>query len=228
MRYFIFFYLFTLSNLFGQVGINTVNPDASSMLHIESDNKGILIPRVSLLSMTDTNTITNPAEGLFIYNTSSLNNLYPGLYRYNQAKTIWERLLSTSHTGVMLRTYSADGIGGVGTIFNFPTELFNTIEDVNYLANQLILPKGVYEVESNLRLNSNNTIDFQIRLNGEVIPQIMGSVNPTSFDTNASIVHLVTVFEVDSLTGIIDFEVIKGTGATVLPEQSYIKLKKIF
>lgn len=54
---------------YGQVGIGTNTPDASSILDLSSANKGILIPRVALNSNTDVTTIPLPAPGLLIYNT---------------------------------------------------------------------------------------------------------------------------------------------------------------
>ncbi|RLD60410.1 MAG: hypothetical protein DRJ05_04700, partial [Bacteroidetes bacterium] len=54
--------------LMAQVAINNdgSNPDPSAILDINSTNKGFLIPRVA-----DTNAISNPAEGLQIYDLSS-------------------------------------------------------------------------------------------------------------------------------------------------------------
>ena len=49
-----------------QVGIGTTTPDASSILDVESTDKGILIPRLTTVQI---NAITNPANGLMVYNT---------------------------------------------------------------------------------------------------------------------------------------------------------------
>ncbi len=78
--------------LMGQVGINTSNPDPSAVLHVESSNKGVLFPRVSLLSSTDASTILNPANGLIVFNLSSAIN-GPGLYinMGNNTAPQWER-----------------------------------------------------------------------------------------------------------------------------------------
>ena len=51
--------------MFSQVGIGTLNPDVSSALDITSNNKGLLIPR---LSTSERNEIHLPATGLMIYN----------------------------------------------------------------------------------------------------------------------------------------------------------------
>ncbi len=53
-----------------QIAINedNSNPDASAILDLKSTNKGLLIPRVSLNDAATAEPITNPAEGLIIYN----------------------------------------------------------------------------------------------------------------------------------------------------------------
>jgi hypothetical protein len=56
------------------VGVGTSNPDVSAILHVESNNKGVLLPKASLQTFTDNTTIINPANGLAVFNTSSLLN----------------------------------------------------------------------------------------------------------------------------------------------------------
>ena len=46
-------------------------PHASAMLDIKSSNKGILVPRVSLLHTSDAVTIPSAANGLLVFNTNS-------------------------------------------------------------------------------------------------------------------------------------------------------------
>ncbi|MCF2491751.1 hypothetical protein [Dyadobacter chenhuakuii] len=54
-------------SIFAQnVGINTQQPDTSSALDIVGTDKGLLIPRVSLQSLTDNVTIPNPATALLV------------------------------------------------------------------------------------------------------------------------------------------------------------------
>ena len=59
-----------LSNVlvYGQVGVGTISPDSSSILHVSSTSKGVLLPR---LTTAERNAINNPAEGLMIYNTTN-------------------------------------------------------------------------------------------------------------------------------------------------------------
>src|SRR5690606_33090994 len=55
------------------VGINTTGalPDASAGLDVDFNNKGLLVPRVSLTSTTDVTTIPTPATSLLVYNTNA-------------------------------------------------------------------------------------------------------------------------------------------------------------
>lgn len=79
--YIIFFLLSHI--VFGQIGINTTNPDPSSILEVFSESKGLLIPRVQLDSTTDVLTIASPTESLLIYNTNTLNDVTPGFYYWD-------------------------------------------------------------------------------------------------------------------------------------------------
>ncbi|AUC80349.1 hypothetical protein CW736_13615 [Nonlabens sp. MB-3u-79] len=59
-----------------QVGINTTTPDPSSMLDIQSTDKGLLIPRMTLVERGN---IPNPSQGLMVYQTDNT----PGFYYFN-------------------------------------------------------------------------------------------------------------------------------------------------
>lgn len=68
-------FLFLFTNMYkSQFGIGTDNPDPSAVLQVESSNKGVLFPRVTLVSDMDNTSITNPAHGLTVFNTSSSIN----------------------------------------------------------------------------------------------------------------------------------------------------------
>ncbi|WP_294297522.1 hypothetical protein [uncultured Chryseobacterium sp.] len=60
-----------------QVGIQTSQPDPSSVLEINTSSlpngskKGFLAPRVNLLGSRDVQTISSPANGLLVYNTAN-------------------------------------------------------------------------------------------------------------------------------------------------------------
>jgi len=71
-----FFFLSISSFITAQVGIGTSIPNSSAVLELNVSNlpannkKGVLLPRVSLLSNTDIITIPNPAAGLTVYNST--------------------------------------------------------------------------------------------------------------------------------------------------------------
>lgn len=88
------------------IGINTSNPDNSAILQVSSNEnpnistlrkKGLLPPRVALLSTIDVATIPSPAVGLMVYNTAN-NGTYPnevssnGYYFWDGSK--WEKLMN--------------------------------------------------------------------------------------------------------------------------------------
>lgn len=103
------------------VGIGTNTPNASSLLDLSSNNKGLLVPRVNLISETDVVTIINPATSLLIYNT---NNTLPdgeGHYFWNGSK--WSKLATRSNLANL-----AWGIGGnAGT--STATDFIGTTDD---------------------------------------------------------------------------------------------------
>ena len=64
-----------------QVGINTTNPNASSVLDINSSDKGVLFPQYDLTVLNSTSTpIANPADGLMIYNKGGTSVFPKGYY----------------------------------------------------------------------------------------------------------------------------------------------------
>jgi hypothetical protein len=67
--------------VFSQVGIGTNSPSSSAQLDVTSTNKGLLIPRMTLVQR---GTIPSPIAGLMIYQTDNT----PGFYFYNGASWI--------------------------------------------------------------------------------------------------------------------------------------------
>ncbi len=100
-------YYAELSPAQNNVGIGTNTPDASAKIDITSSNKGLLIPRIALISTTDATTIPSPATSLLIYNTAtagvSPNNVTPGFY-YNSstpASPTWTRLNASNYSDTL-------------------------------------------------------------------------------------------------------------------------------
>ena len=80
------------------VSINSTGaaPDASAILDVSSANKGLLIPRVSLQSTTDVNTIHSPANSLLVFNTNaSMSGTGGGIgyWFWNSSANAWQKLI---------------------------------------------------------------------------------------------------------------------------------------
>ena len=87
---------------FGQgTGFNTTGASANASAGVDIDftNKGLLIPRVSLTSITDAATITSPATSLLVYNSNAAmtNGNGLGYYYWDGAK--WLPAAMTSNSG---------------------------------------------------------------------------------------------------------------------------------
>lgn len=94
---------------FSQVGIGTTTPDPSSILDIESTTQGFLPPR---MTTAEINAITNPAEGLFVYNLD--NNCFKF---YNG--TTWSGCLGeTPKNALDCSSVTSNGAYAVGTPLN--------------------------------------------------------------------------------------------------------------
>ena len=103
--------LISLMGLIGwsQVGINNSNPDPSSLLDISASDKGMLVPRVSLNSITDlTNPIAAPSIGLLVWNTnpSVIDGSGVGFYHFNGS--VWTKF---SRKGTLDECYDQGGNG---------------------------------------------------------------------------------------------------------------------
>jgi hypothetical protein len=84
------------------VGINYAGaaPNSSALLDIDAGTgikRGLLIPRIALVSSTDATTIASPATSLLVYNVGT-GGLSPAGYFYNSGTSgspVWIQLLSS-------------------------------------------------------------------------------------------------------------------------------------
>jgi hypothetical protein len=94
----------------------TPSPDASSLLELNSTNKGVLIPRVALTATTNQSPVpvgTTVATALLIYNTATINDVTPGFYYWENAK--WNRF----DTGNNIGDWKLLGNSGTNATNNF-------------------------------------------------------------------------------------------------------------
>ncbi|TXD85218.1 hypothetical protein ESY86_01350 [Subsaximicrobium wynnwilliamsii] len=92
--------LLSTTAAFAQVGIGIETPDASTILHLESTNSGLLLPRLTTAERDDIFTIgPGPANGLTIYNTTtSAVEINIG----TSAAPNWSLLTTSTTTGPVL------------------------------------------------------------------------------------------------------------------------------
>jgi hypothetical protein len=98
--------LFLSGISFAQVGINTTTPDVSSMLDVNSTNKGFLTPR---MTFAQRNLISTPATGLLIFQTDNT----PGFYYYNG--TAWTTFGGSTGWGITGNTGTTPASNFLGT-----------------------------------------------------------------------------------------------------------------
>jgi len=148
---------------FAQIGIGTSSPDASAMLQISSKNKGVLLPSISLVSITDKVTVPSPQDGLMVWNNGTGGLAETGYYYWNQSK--WNQL-SVSNGGNGINTGS-----GAGTSTGWNTTGTNS---------------GNYSAENTaLSLGTNTLDDLVLKVNSTVMGRL-GVYNSVSFGNGAN------------------------------------------
>lgn len=93
----------------GNVGVGTNAPDNSALLDLSATNRGFLLPRVSLTSITDGATISSPAKGLIVYNTNTALTPYgEGIYSNSgtPAAPKWDRLAPQTTDYLLLGVFT--------------------------------------------------------------------------------------------------------------------------
>lgn len=129
-------YSFGILDLSAQVGIGTANPDPSAILHIQSTNKGVLLPKVDLQNLTDKYTVSNPKEGLLVYNEryDDQNNLRKGFYIWDNEK--WDKVENQSDIdevmdGIDERLKELEDGSGSGAGWSLDGNNFDNVNNAN-------------------------------------------------------------------------------------------------
>ncbi len=145
---FILFLVFGSIRTYSQQGFGTNTPNQASVIEMESASKGVLIPRVELINLTDFEPIkglsTNAqftANSLLVYNTATAgtapSNVTPGFYYWLQpnAETPgkWVRIADTQST-----SHNVDADNGL-----------TKIDDSIQLGGELIEPTAIVADDTN-------------------------------------------------------------------------------
>jgi hypothetical protein len=152
----------------------------SSIFAIDSTNQGFLVPRMSVTQRT---AITNPNQGLLVYDTSSATE---GLWMYNSGSNPgWQEVLTNS---------GSQSISGSITATSFTGSLFGTSSwAVNVLSssysqtssylnplNQTVVITGSLNISGSTTQIGGNNLLGNTRLSGSIIISgSLGTNNPT-------------------------------------------------
>lgn len=144
----------------GNTGIGTTTPESSAILDINSSDKGILGPRISLNSLTMQLGSSPNATGLLIYNTGPA--FTPGYYFWNGAE--WKCFNTSSSSGNTPLSENASLIGPLtATMDNgrMGYALSVTTPDGKFSVRTFIPSGGSFaDVNLQIRNNSNSTVDI--------------------------------------------------------------------
>jgi len=140
-------------NTYGQVAINMTgnSPNSSAMLDIESVNRGILIPRISLTSSDNSNPVSSPATGLLVYNIADNGTgntaVYEGFYYWTGSS--WTKFTNDNDVwNLQGNSGTVNGVNFLGTTDN---------QDIDIRTNNII--KLRFSVKGQIEfLNSGNSV----------------------------------------------------------------------
>lgn len=116
--------LLSTGSAFAQQGMGTNNPDASSVLDMQSSERGLLIPRLELTA-TDNQApiVTTPANSLLVYNTKTNGTgataVKPGYYYWDVNK--WQRVANVEDVTTIVG--NASTAGNTGADYKVDTEI---------------------------------------------------------------------------------------------------------
>lgn len=88
----VLFLLLVVTTVSAQIGVGTRTPHPDAMLEVKSTNKGLLLPRVALVSTTSVAPLSTHVEGMSVYNTATTSDVTPGYYYNDGGK--WVRLVT--------------------------------------------------------------------------------------------------------------------------------------
>ena len=140
-----------------KTNLNTINPNA--VLEIESTNKGVVPPKVSLSSFTSIAPMTGTVpEGIMVYNTSS--SMGNGYYYWDGSR--WRRLIHIGEYNALSNRITTLENGANDSAEEMFTIPFNTLTSGERLFGQstgyIFDQKGAYLLTTTSRLFDGNTV----------------------------------------------------------------------
>ncbi|MCB9231500.1 MAG: tail fiber domain-containing protein [Bacteroidia bacterium] len=134
------------------VGIGTNTPDASAKLDLSDANRGLLLPRVSLVAVNNgTTPVSSPATGLLVWNTNAGITGGSGTGFYYWDGSLWQKL--EPGTSVLGNDWLLTGNSGTNELVNFVGTLDG--EDLAFRTNNT----------ENMRININGNVGIGTQVN---------------------------------------------------------------
>ena len=118
--------VFSIILTFSQVGINTTEPHESSVLHLNSSDKGFLLPYFNITDLNLKSPVISPtiAEGLLAYNTNTTTG--KGIYNWDGTK--WSGLGQVNFTNIY------------NSVIKPLNAVLNDMDTFPYLINAMVAP----------------------------------------------------------------------------------------
>ena len=160
---------FTFNLLNAQTGIGTTTPNASAKLEVYSTDKGFLPPRVALTATNVASPITNPANGLMVFNTVTAGSnpfqVVPGYYYWDGVGLKWVSLSTTVGNVQNQAVYRSTSNTNGNTVVSTWNSRFNNIAagDLTVTSNTTFaLSNGIYKIEWALPYQQGSTYNLMV------------------------------------------------------------------
>lgn len=157
MKKIIFYFLLLFPIIgFSQIGINTTNPNASSILDISSTNKGLLIPRVQLTGVNDVSTIPSPALSLLVFKSNASQAMPTGFYYWNGTR--WTPLIGSGTGSGANDQWLLNGNSVTSSNFLGTTNWQPLVFKVNNVQTAKFVPNGGIAIGIDAAANDNQGV----------------------------------------------------------------------
>jgi hypothetical protein len=226
-----------------QVGVGTNSPNASAQLDVSSTTKGLLPPR---MTTAQRNNISNPANGLIIFNTTSnslnvflLGNWYQLSTNLPQGSITSLSASSPTNSGSLINGVAASGVSSIVSYAggNGETHSGQSVASTGVSGLTATLTSGIFASgNGNLTYNitgtptSAGTANFALNIGGQtatlariVDPGSITSLSASSPTNNGSLIHGVAASGVSSVVsyaggngGFFSGQTVTSTGVTGL------------
>ncbi|MFN8299267.1 MAG: tail fiber domain-containing protein [Chitinophagales bacterium] len=178
----------------GPVGIGTPSPDGNALLDLTATDKGLLLPRVALVSNSNPISGTKP-DGLMVYNTSTTGTYStPGVYTWSTAANDWVRIITNTTLSGSLQPLTNSAGGGLAT-FSYNGSAATQIGIANQgvvtgmIANDAVTTSQIAPNTITSADMGPNSVDLSSGVVTNVLPINRGGTNTNSLGSGGSVAY---------------------------------------